>query len=188
MSSAREEIHSKGYVHYCWIALIASYISLAATFSAKSQVPAADSLLPTRDKDGIRTFPTGIGMTQVENMIASSAFACMTQRERDGKMVPWLDCSITEELRVALSQASQKGPLVDFLAANDFKCQKVIDETRCRNEFKTIRSAISDGKKVNPDFHDTYITEVAFRQNGPRALKVEDIKVEFTHFERQDLN
>jgi hypothetical protein len=141
-----------------------------------------------RDAEGIPTFRNYDGMTEIESMIATSATGCLTQREIGGKVFQLSPCGIVDELRVFLSKASQKQLLADLLNANDFRCRKVLDATICRNEFKTIETPMLGGRKVNPDFHHTFITEIAFKQVKSEAVSAADIKIEFTHLERQDSN
>jgi hypothetical protein len=154
---------------------------IATSLVAKAQGSMAGSGPPMRDENGVPIFRTGIGMTEIERMIALSATGCLTQQEIGGKMFHFPPCWIVGELRGALSKASEKGSLVDFLTANDFKCQKVVNDTSCRNEFKTIQTPMLFGQRQNPDIIHTFITEVAFKQAKPGPQSIEAIKVTFTH-------
>jgi hypothetical protein len=124
-------------------------------------------------------------MTQIEKMITRSGSGCITKKVIDGKVYFSSPCAIVGELQVALSKASQTGSIIDFLVTNDFKCLRVIDETKCRNEFKVIVSPASDATgRTLRDIEETFITEVAFKLVKPGPLSVEDIMVEFTHLSK----
>jgi hypothetical protein len=161
-------------------------ICMAIFLAAKSL--AAPSVDPIRGDEGVPTFRTEDGMTEIERMIARGATTCLTQWEVEGQTFYYsTPCLFVEKLRAALLKKSEAESLQEFLISNDFKCQKVADEARCRNEFRTIQNPLWDGKKIAPDINHTFITEVGFTQLKP-GLSVEDIKVTFTHFETRGPN
>jgi hypothetical protein len=178
--------NARHFARYWGGVLFVISFSMATILGAKSHTPSAE---PTRDEKRIPTFRDGDGMTEIENMIVEHATACLTQYEVEGKIFYYpTSCAVVDKLRAALLKISETEPLLDFLIANDFRCQKANNEEICRNEFGTIQNPLWDGKKVAPDMRHTFITEVAFRQAKSGPLSVEDINVKFTHFEKRDPN
>jgi hypothetical protein len=173
---------------HAWIALTVVCIFSVKILDAKAQESPTDSTLQivTIDK-GIPTFRTGVGMTEIERMITLSASGCITQQEIGGKMFHFPPCGIVEELRGSLSESSKSKPLLSYLTANDFKCRNVVDEMRCRNEFKSILTPPRDvitGEQVNSDIENTFITEVSIRHLKPGPVSIGDINVKFTRLQR----
>jgi hypothetical protein len=129
-------------------------------------------------------------MTEIERMIDSSARGCLTQVVLSGKKYTLPPRYLVKALQAALSKASESERLRELLERNDFKCMRVVEETRCHNAFKRIIKPgtlpFSFRDNTNPEFEETYITDVAFKQTTPGQLAAADIKVKFTRLTNRD--
>ena len=108
------------------VALGVVFLCLGAGLCVSAQESTKGLDGPTRDSKGTRTFRNGIGMTEVENMIDSSAGGCPSPLVIKGKGVfHFPPCLLVEKLKAAFAKSSESEPLSAFLEKNYFKCTKV---------------------------------------------------------------
>lgn len=166
-------------------------LCLGASLCASAQESTKGPDRPNPDGKATRTFRTGIGMTDVERMIDSSAGNCPIPLVVPGEgVLHFPPCSLVEKLQTEFAKSSENGSLIDFLQKNDFTCTKMGKETRCYNAFKRIFTARHPftGEQMNPDIEETYITNVSFEQTKQGPLPARDIKVKFTRLTKQSRN
>jgi hypothetical protein len=163
------------------------FLCLGATLWASAQISTNGLARPARSEKAIPTFRNVVGRTEIERMILSSGLGCLTRIEINGKEFAMPQCHIVQKLRDALLKVSENESLSTYLERNNFKCTKVKNGTRCHNTFKVIESPRHPitGAQVNPDFENTFTTDVWFSQTNARPMAAQDIRVNFDHVAKQ---